>query len=309
MLTEEGKPGSERVALKIAIQGELGSNSHMAALNVLSGQGGVLFSQVSQARTRLSKGAPELMPCSLSADVFDRLADGTASLAVLPIENSLYGSVFEHYDLLLDSGVTVVGETTLRIRHNVIAAPGVKLEDLRRVMSHPVALSQCRKWLHEHPKIEAVPFYDTAGSVKEVMQSGRRDCAGLAPELAAREYSAQVIVSGVEDHRENYTRFYVLTAAKVTSWAVGANKASVAFSLEHRPGSLIEALEVFRQAGLNLTKIESRPVPGRPWEYVFFADVRFEDGGRLDEALDQLRGTCEMVKELGRYRASVSDSE
>jgi len=95
----------------------------------------------------------------------------------------------------------------------------------------------------------------------------------------------------------------------VTSWAVGANKASVAFSLEHRPGSLIEALEVFRQAGLNLTKIESRPVPGRPWEYVFFADVRFEDGGRLDGALDQLRGTCEMVKELGRYRASVSDSE
>jgi prephenate dehydratase len=113
----------------------------------------------------------------------------------------------------------------------------------------------------------------------------------------------------VEDHKENYTRFYVLTAAKVTSWAAGANKASIAFSLEHRPGSLIEALEVFRRAGLNLTKIESRPVPGRPWEYVFFVDLRFEDGRRLDESLADLRKSCEMVKELGRYRAAVSDSQ
>ena len=309
MLTVPGKTSPERFAVKIAIQGELGSNSHMAALNVLSGQGGVLFSQVAQAKTRSSMGAPELLPCGLSADVFERLADGTAAMAVLPIENSLYGSVFEHYDLLLDSGVSVVGETMLRIRHNVIAAPGVKLKDLRRVMSHPVALSQCRKWLREHPALEVVPFYDTAGSVKEVMASGSRDCAGLAPELAAREYGGQVIVGGVEDHKENYTRFYVLTAAKVTRWAAGANKASVAFSLEHRPGSLIEALEVFRRAGLNLTKIESRPVPGRPWEYVFFVDVRFEDGARLDEALEELRASCEMVKELGRYRAAVAESQ
>jgi prephenate dehydratase len=245
MLPGFGQPSADGVAVKIAIQGELGSNSHMAALKVVADQGGVAFSQVA-----------ELLPCGLSADVFERLADGTAALAVLPIENSLYGSVFEHYDLLLDSGVSVVGETMLRIRHHVIAAPGVKLNDLRRVMSHPVALAQCRKWLHEHPAIEAVPFYDTAGSVKEVMKTGRRDCAGIAPELAAGEYGGQVIVGGVEDHKENYTRFYVLTAAKVTNWAADADKASVAFSLEHRPGSLIEALEVFRHAGLNLTKIE-----------------------------------------------------
>jgi prephenate dehydratase len=300
---------SERSAVKIAIQGELGSNSHMAALHVLSGQGGVLFKQVAQARSGTSTGSPVLMPCGMSADVFERLSDGTAAMAVLPIENSLHGSVFEHYDLLLDSGVTVVGETMLRIRHNVIAAPGVKLAEVRRVMSHPVALSQCRKWLREHPRIEAVPFYDTAGSVKEIMASGRRDCAGLAPELAALEYGAEVLVGGVEDHMENYTRFYVLTAAKVTNWAAGANKASVAFSLEHRPGSLIEALEVFRRRSLNLTKIESRPVPGRPWEYVFFVDVRFEDGHRLDEALEELRRTCDMVREFGRYRAAMTDSQ
>jgi prephenate dehydratase len=281
----------------------------MAALNVLAGHGGVLFHGGAQEQTAFSTTLPEIMPCALSADVFDRLADGTAAMAVLPIENSLHGSVFEHYDLLLDSGATVVGETMLRIRHNVIGAPGVHLNDLRRVMSHPVALSQCRKWFRAHPAIEVVPFYDTAGSVKEVMSSGRRDCAGLAPELAAREYGAQVIASGVEDHRENYTRFYVLTPAGVTEWAANANKASVAFSLEHRPGSLIEALEVFRRSGLNLTKIESRPVPGRPWEYVFFVDVRFEDLRRLNESLAELRGICEMVKELGRYRAAVSESQ
>ncbi len=309
MLSVRGQASEEPFTLKIAIQGELGSNSHMAALKSMSGPGAVSFSLVALAPTRSSIGAPELLPCGLSAEVFERLEDGTATTAVLPIENSLYGSVFEHYDLLLDSRVTVVGETLLRVRHHVIAAPGVQLKDLRRVLSHPVALSQCRKWLRAHPHIEAVPFYDTAGGVKEVMRSGLRDCAGLAPELAAREYGAQVIVCGVEDHKENYTRFYVLTAAKRTGWAADANKASVAFSLEHRPGSLIEALEVFRRAGLNLTKIESRPVPGKPWEYVFFVDVRFEEGGRLDGALEELHRTCEMVKELGRYRAAVADSQ
>ncbi len=276
----------------MAIQGELGSNSHMAALAALTG---------------LADGSSvdaELLACGLSAEVFERLENGTATMAVLPIENSLHGSVFEHYDLLLDSGVAVVGETLLHIQHNVIAAPGVKLADVRRIMSHPVALSQCRRWLREHPEIEVVPFYDTAGSVKQLMASGARDAAGIAPELAARQYGAEVLVSGVEDHRENYTRFYVLVTEAAGGWSPDANKLSVAFSLEHRPGSLIEALEVFRRAALNLTKIESRPVPGRPWEYVFFADLRFDDAPRLDDALAELRGRCEMVRELGRYRAA-----
>ena len=271
---------------QVAIQGELGSNSHVAALQVLHG------------------AAAELLTCAVSAEVFERLGDGRATMAVLPIENSLHGSVFEHYDLLLESGVSVVGETMLRIRHNVIAARGVKLGDVRRVLSHPVALSQCRRWLREHPAIEAVPFYDTAGSVKYVMEAGLRDTAGIAPELGAKQYGAEVIVEGVEDHRENYTRFYVLVQGTPAEWDAGANKASLAFSLEHRPGTLIEALEVFRRAGLNLTKIESRPVPGKPWEYVFFVDVRFEDAAGMDGVMAELRGSCEMVRELGRYRAA-----
>ena len=273
---------------KVAIQGELGSNSHVAALGAMSARG---------------MGAAEIVPCSLSAEVFERLESGAVTLAVLPIENSLHGSVAEHYDLLLAHGVSIAGEWLLRVRHNVIAAPGVALADIRQILSHPVALSQCRRWLRRHPQITAQPFYDTAGSVKHVMATGARDTAGIAPELAAQEYGAQVLVAGIEDHPENFTRFLVL---RKTSGEAdpAANKISLAFSVEHRPGTLLRALESFRAAGLNLTSIESRPVHGRPWEYVFFVDVRFDDTEPLDRALAGLQQCCQMVKELGRYPAA-----
>ena len=288
-------------ALRVAIQGELGSNSHLAALNAVA-EGRMAFGSQPGEPTG---SAPVILPCAQSADVFERLEDGIADLAVLPIENSLHGSVFEHYDLLLRSGVLIGGETMLRVRHNVIVAPGVRLEDLRRILSHPVALSQCRRWLREHAGIEAVPYYDTAGSVKEVVRTGSRDSAAIAPKLAAQEYGAEILVGGIEDHSANYTRFYLLMPPASPLKRPDADKASIAFSLEHRPGSLIEALEVFRSAGLNLTKIESRPVPGSPWEYVFFVDVRFEHASDLEQALQQLQTRCEMVKELGRYVAAA----
>ncbi len=268
--------------LRVAIQGETGSNSHMAAVQVYG-------------------PAVTIAACGLSAEVFEKVAEGAVEAAVLPIENSLHGSVAEHYDFLLEHDVQIVGETLLRIQHHVIAMPGVRLDEVRRVRSHPVALSQCRAWLRAHPEIEVVPFYDTAGSVKALMAEGRRDTAGIAPEMAAGVYGAEVIVAGVEDHAENFTRFYVLRRAAMTGLDL-PDKASLAFALEHRPGSLIEALESF--AGLNLTRIESRPVVGSPWEYVFFVDVRFGDGGELEEALGKLRGRCRMVKELGRYRGA-----
>ena len=139
-----------------------------------------------------------------------KVVAGEVDGAVLPIENSLHGSVAEHYDLLLELPVRIERESLLRIRHNVIAMPGVKLAEVRKVMSHPVALSQCRRFLAAHPEIEVVPFYDTAGSVKHLMEAGLREVAGIAPELAAREYGAEVLVPGVEDHAENYTRFHLL---------------------------------------------------------------------------------------------------
>jgi prephenate dehydratase len=275
--------------LKVAIQGELGSNSHMAAVEMLGDRGGV-----------------EIMACTVSAQVLGKVVAGEVDGAVLPIENSLHGSVAEHYDLLLELPVRIEREGLLRIRHNVIAMPGVKLAEVRKIMSHPVALSQCRRFLAAHPELEVVPFYDTAGSVKHLMGAGLREVAGIAPELAAREYGGEVLVPGVEDHAENYTRFHLLRRADAAEGdaVAAADKMSVAFAIEHRPGTLVAALERLARAGVNLTKIESRPVPGSPWEYVFYVDVRFDTAEKAEVALTALREHCRMVKVLGRYRAA-----
>jgi prephenate dehydratase len=282
-------PSESKTASKVAIQGELGSNSHVAALDAMAAQ-----------HPGLDR---EIAPCALAAEACEAVQSGTVDFTVLPIENSLHGSVAEHLDLLLTHNLVVTGESLFRVRHNVIAAPGVALADVRQVLSHPVALSQCRRWLRAHPHISAVPFYDTAGSVKHLMAAGLRDTAGIAPALAATQYGAEVLVSGIEDHPDNYTRFLTLEAAPAKAPA-HANKLSIAFSLEHRPGTLLRALEAFSSAGLNLTKIESRPVHGRPWEYVFFVDLRFEDPTALDHALEVLRPHTQMLKELGRYPAA-----
>jgi prephenate dehydratase len=278
--------------LKVAIQGELGSNSHMATLAMMSNRKDL-----------------EIIACTVSAQVLAKVVSAEVDGAVLPIENSLHGSVAEHYDLLLELPVQIERESLLRIRHNVIAMPGVKLAAVRRVMSHPVALSQCRRFLAEHPEFEVVPFYDTAGSVKHLMDAGLRDVAGIAPELAAVEYGGEVLVAGVEDHAENYTRFHLVRtegagALEDGAGAGGADKMSLAFAIEHRPGTLVAALERLARAGVNLTKIESRPVPGSPWEYVFYVDVRFGDAAQAEAALAALREHCRMVKVLGRYRAA-----
>jgi prephenate dehydratase len=275
--------------LKVAIQGELGSNSHMATVEMLGNQKGL-----------------EIIACTVSSQVLAKVVAGDVDGAVLPIENSLHGSVAEHYDLLLELPVRIERESLLRIRHNVIAMPGVKLEEVRRVMSHPVALSQCRRFLAAHPEFEVVPFYDTAGSVKHLMAAGLRDAAGIAPELAARVYGAEVLVTGIEDHAENYTRFHLLRRedAAGDGGVEDANKMSLAFAIEHRPGTLVAALERLARAGVNLTKIESRPVPGSPWEYVFYVDVRFDTTEKAEAALASLREHCRMVKVLGRYRAA-----
>jgi len=215
--------------------------------------------------------------------------------------------VAEHYDLLLEHAVRIDHESLLRIRHNVIAAPGVKLEEVRRVWSHPVALSQCRKYLGAWSGVEVVPYYDTAGSVKQLMAEGLRDTAGVAPALAAEVYGAEVLVAGIEDHAENYTRFHLLRRAvdeplKREGWAE-PNKLSVAFVVEHRPGTLVAALQRLAAEGVDLTRIESRPVPGKPWEYVFYVEFRFEGAEKADAALAALAKECSMVKELGRYEA------
>lgn len=281
--TEGRKPGIGRVA----IQGERGSNSHMAVLEML--------------------GDVEVMPCSVSAEVAHAVLHQEADAAVLPIENSLHGSVAEHYDLLLEHPLRITAESLLRIRHNLIAAPGVKLDEIRKVLSHPVALSQCRRFLEKFTQARAMPFYDTAGSVKHLMEQGLRDTAGVAPELSAKEYGAEILVTGIEDHTQNYTRFHLLRRVedgRDEGWGV-PDKMSLAFSVEHRPGTLVAALERLRDAGVDLTRIESRPVPGKLWEYIFYVELRFAGESMADGAVKALQQNCGMVKELGRYTAAA----
>jgi prephenate dehydratase len=250
-------------------------------------------------------GDIDVVPCSLSAEVLDAVLTARVDAAVLPIENSLHGSVAEHYDLLLEQPIRIDAESLLRIRHNLIAAPGVALTNIRTVLSHPVALSQCRKFLAGFTQAKALPFYDTAGSVKHLIAANLRDTAGVAPALAATEYSANILVPCIEDHAENYTRFHLLRRTTDPLPATTPDKLTLAFAVEHRPGTLVAALEQLRDAGVDLTKIESRPVPGKPWEYVFYVDLRFTGVSKADNAVRSLAPHCRWVRELGRYVAAL----
>jgi prephenate dehydratase len=268
--------------MKVAIQGELGSFSHEAVGKMLP--------------------SATVVPCARSAEVFDLVERGKVQAAVIPIENSLAGSVAEHFDLLLARDVFIHGEMYLRIRHNLIARAGVKLAQLKRVYSHPVALDQCRNFFRSHPGVQAVPFYDTAGSVRHVVSEKLTDAAGIAAKRAATEYGGHILLSGIEDDRQNYTRFLLISKSK----RIGkkANKSSIAFALKNVPGVLFKALSVFALREISLSKIESRPMRGRPWEYVFFADILGGDDEAARNALRHLGEIAELVKVLGVYRAA-----
>jgi prephenate dehydratase len=274
-----GEPGT---GMKIAIQGEPGSFSHEAAMKLVTDA--------------------VIVPFSLSADAFSALVNGAVEAAVIPIENSLAGSVAEHFDLLLTHDVKVEQETLLRIRHNLIAISGTSTGQIDRVFSHPVALAQCRRFLAEHPRMEAFAFYDTAGSVKQLVELRDRHAAAIASEAAAHYYGAQILQADIEDNPENFTRFFLVRRSKEGVTDPESNKMSIAFSVENRPGSLVATLSELSGIGTNLTKIESRPVHGKPWEYIFYVDCQIhsvEEGTRL---LGALQPHCAMVKELGRYK-------
>lgn len=269
--------------MKIAIQGEPGSFSHEAAEQMVRGC--------------------RIVPCARSAEVFDRVERGEVPAAVIPIENSLAGSVVEHFDLLAARDVHVEREHRLRIAHNLIAAPGVKRAALKRVLSHPVALDQCRDFFRAHPRVAAEPFYDTAGSVKHVVEQGLRDAAAIASRRAAQVHGGRILQSGLEDDKKNFTRFFLVRRGKVRVLA-GANKTSIAFCLRDIPGALFKALSVFALRDLSLAKIESRPMRGRPWEYMFYVDVLRGDDEAARLALRHLGEIAHPVKVLGVYRGA-----
>lgn len=250
----------------------------------------------------------DLLPCAISSEVFERLVTHDADAAVLPIENSLHGAVAGHSDLLLEHGVVAVGELSLRIRHALMVVPGVALDQVQRVLSHPVALSQCRRFFAARPEIEAIPFYDTAGAVKHLVEAHDRTAAAIAAPHAADVYGAEILLRDLEDDPLNFTRFFLLArpedAGHLRPQGAPVNKMSLAFDLPHQPGSLRHALGLLAEQGADLTRIESRPVPGRPWEYIFFVDLRLPSPDTADAVLETLRPVCGFVTELGRYVAA-----
>jgi prephenate dehydratase len=281
--------GAQGTGMKIAIQGEPGSFSHEAAMKLVADAA--------------------IVPFSLSADAFAALVDGTVEAAVIPIENSLAGSVLEHFDLLLAHDVQVQRETLLRIRHNLIAISGASIGEIDRVFSHSVALAQCRRFLAQHPRMEAYAFYDTAGSVKQLVELRDRHAGAIASEAAAHYYGAQILKAGIEDNPENYTRFFLVRRTQDAVADPESNKISVAFSLANRPGSLVAALSELSSIGINLTKIESRPVQGKPWEYIFYVDCQIHSSEQRSRALEALAPHCAMVKELGCYPEARQERE
>ena len=238
--------------------------------------------------------------------MFAAVREGEADCCVAPIENSLAGSIHRNYDLVLQSNLAIVGETNLRIVHHLIAPPAVPLAQVRRVYSHPVALAQCTRFFASHPAIEPVPVHDTAGAARMVLERGRDDEAAIASADAATIYGGSVLAAAIEDNPQNFTRFLLLASPDANIAATHEStrrwKTSIVFRVPNKPGSLFRALGAFAVFDIDLTKIESRPVEGRPWEYAFYLDfIGQRDDAKVQQALSSLQAMAEMVKVLGCY--------
>ncbi len=270
---------------RTGIQGELGAFSQEAVRQLLGPHA-------------------EVVPYPTFEAVFRALRAGKIDAAAIPMENTLAGSVHENYDHLLHFDVRIAAETNLRIVHNLIAPPGVRFADLRKVYSHPVALNQCLKFFGRHRKLERVPFYDTAGSVKMVMEQRAPDAAAIASSVAAGIYGGAILKRSIEDDRRNFTRFFLLYPSKKLPAPRPAKewKTSLVFTTRNTPGALFRGLAAFALRDLNLTKIESRPLHGKPWEYLFYVDfLGREKDPRVQNALRHLGEIADFLRVLGSY--------
>src|SRR3989441_6628410 len=266
---------------RVGIQGERGAFSELAVLSLFG-------------------AGARIVPCAEFDGLFRAAEKGRCRFALAPVENTIAGSIHRVHDLLLASPLKVAGEAIIRVTHTLVALPGVRFRDLRRVYSHPVALAQCERFFRRNPRLARVATYDTAGSVRLLREERARDAAAIAPELAARLYGARILKRGLEDHRANFTRFFLLSRG---GRPLGRpDKTSVLFATRHVPGALFRCMAVFALRNINLLKIESRPLLGRPWEYVFHLDFEgASDEERCRNALRQLEEVCDFVRLLGSY--------
>ncbi len=252
----------------------------------------------------------EAQPVPEFPAVFDAVLQGSARYGMIPIENSLTGSIHQNYDLLLQyPDIRIVGEQKIRIVHNLIGIEGTRLGDIRRVYSHPQGLAQCARFLDTHPEWEKVPYFDTAGSVRFVADAGSKENAAIASEDAAAVYGLVLLKQGIETHVQNYTRFFVIAREELDlppeAHARGPMKASLCFAVADRPGALFHALKVLADRGLNMKKLESRPIHGKPWEYQFYVDVDVPDNAHVfSQVMEELKAVSEDLRVLGTYRGS-----
>jgi prephenate dehydratase len=286
-----GKTGRKR-KIRVAFQGERGAFSEEAARRIL--------------------GTP-IEPCPRREfdQMFEAVIRDEADCAMVPMENTLAGSVIKNYDLVADNDLEVIGEVVLRVAHHLIVAKGTKLADVRRVYSHPVALAQCEDYLRklrvEIPALEVLPAYDTAGAVKLVMENGRRDEAAIASRIAAGIFHAQILAENIESNPQNFTRFFVMARPdrrKSIQLKVRGKglKTSIVFRTTNKPGALFHALEAFAKGKIDLTKIESRPIVGRPWEYSFYLDFLGDrNTPAARRALASLTMVAESLRIFGTY--------
>ena len=267
--------------MRIAFQGEPGAYSEAAALEHFG-------------------AAAVTVPCHSFDDIFAAVESEAVECGLAPIENSLAGSIHRNYDLLITHSLSIVGEHYLRVRHCLIAHPGVTLPEIRRVISHPQALAQCEGYLRSLTGVESAAAYDTAGAVKLVREQGDRSVAAIASRRAAEVYGMAILAEGIEDDPANFTRFLALARHPVTP--AGDAKTSIVFTLKNAPGALFKALSVFALRDIDLTKIESRPLQGKPWEYLFYIDFA---GSTTDpvvtRALDHLGEYALTLRVLGSY--------
>ena len=278
--TEEG-------AVKVAFQGEPGAFSEAALLGY--------FPESVQS-----------LPVQEFRDVFESVLTGKSSYGITPIENTLTGSIHQNYDLLLQyPDIRIVGEKTIRIIHNLIGLPGARLTDIKRVYSHPQGLSQCSRFLDGYPQWEKIPFYDTAGSIAFIAEQGIKENAGIASADAARVHKMEVLKEGIETDSRNYTRFVIIAREELAEAEHGSgkiNRASLVFSTANTPGSLFGALQVLAERNINMVKLESRPIAGKPWEEMFYVDVDIPgEENTFREALEELSKVTETLRTLGLY--------
>jgi prephenate dehydratase len=284
MTAADNPPDNQK--MRVAFQGEPGAFSEEAAVQLLG-------------------EAITTVPRPTFDAAFRAISDGLADALLAPVENTLAGPVVRVYDLLLESALTITAETILPIEHHLIGCPGSSLDSIRSVASHPMALAQCERFFLAHSNLKRVPAEDTAGSVREVLARGDKTSAAIAGRRAAEHYAGVILAANLQDNAENFTRFVLLRPADETQTPPpDARKMSIAMRLAHRPGALLASLEPFSKYSVNLQKIESRPIHGRPWEYQFFLDVEADSSSQLESALAEVRKATSDLRVLGLYPAA-----